>query len=60
MFKTPKQEFTAEFKDLAVKRMRSSQGVGVAYREFAIDGNVEFLLRPYYPSFLARVDALGW
>jgi hypothetical protein len=28
MFKIPKQEYTAQVKDLAVKRVKSGQGVG--------------------------------
>ncbi|MBN8464308.1 MAG: hypothetical protein J0M01_16090 [Dechloromonas sp.] len=33
MFKIPKQEFTAEFKELAVKRVKSGQCVGMVTRE---------------------------
>ena len=29
MFKIPKQEYTAEFKELAVKRVKSGQSIGV-------------------------------
>jgi len=42
MFKIPKQEFTAEFKELAVKRVKSGQGVGMVAREL---GLVEQTLR---------------
>ncbi|MBE7521964.1 MAG: IS3 family transposase [Burkholderiales bacterium] len=42
MFKVPKQEFTAEFKELAVKRVRSGQGVAVVARDL---GLVEQTLR---------------
>jgi hypothetical protein len=28
MFKIPKQEYTAEFKELAVMRVKSGQGIG--------------------------------
>ena len=42
MFKIPKQEYTAEFKELAVKRVRSGQSVGMVAREL---GLVEQTLR---------------
>ena len=42
MFKIPKQEFTAEFKELAVKRVRSGQGIAAVAREL---GLVEQTLR---------------
>ena len=42
MFKIPKQEFTAEFKELAVKRVKSGQSVGLVAREL---GLVEQTLR---------------
>lgn len=42
MFKIPKQEYTAEFKELAVKRVKSGQGVGPVAREL---GLVEQTLR---------------
>ena len=42
MFKIPKQEFTAEFKELAVKRVKSGQSVGLVAREL---GLVERTLR---------------
>jgi putative transposase len=42
MFKIPKQEFTAEFKELAVKRLKSGQSVGLVAREL---GLVEQTLR---------------
>ena len=42
MFKIPKQEFTAEFKELAVKRVKSGQSVGMVAREM---GLVEQALR---------------
>jgi transposase len=42
MFKIPKQEFTAEFKELAVKRVKSGQSVGMVAREL---GLVEQTLR---------------
>ena len=42
MFKIPKQEYTAEFKDLAVKRVRSGETVGTVGRDL---GLVEQTLR---------------
>lgn len=42
MFKIPKQEFTAEFKELAVKRVKAGQSVGMVAREL---GLVEQTLR---------------
>lgn len=35
MFKIPKQEYTAKFKDLAVKRVKDGQGVGAVARSVA-------------------------
>jgi transposase len=34
--KIPKQEFTAEFRELAVKRAKASQGIGAVARELGI------------------------
>ena len=42
MFKIPKQEYTAEFKELTVKRVKAGQGVGPVAREL---GLVEQTLR---------------
>ena len=42
MFKIPRQEYTAEFKELAVKRVRSGQGIAAVAREL---GLVEQTLR---------------
>ncbi len=42
MFKIPKQEYTAEFKELAVKRVRSGETVGAVARDL---GLVEQTLR---------------
>jgi transposase len=42
MFKIPKQEYTAEFKDLAVKRVKSGETVGAVARDL---GLVEQTLR---------------
>jgi transposase len=42
MFKIPKQEYTAEFKELAVKRVNSGQGIAAVARDL---GLVEQTLR---------------
>ena len=42
MFKIPKQEYTAEFKELAVKRVESGQSIGMVAKEL---GLVEQTLR---------------
>ena len=42
ILKIPKKEFTSEFKELAVKRVKSGQSVGMAAREL---GLVELRLR---------------
>jgi len=42
MFKIPKQEYTAEFKELAVKRVRAGQGIAAVARDL---GLVEQTLR---------------
>jgi len=42
MFKIPKQEYTAEFKELAVKRVKSGQSIGAVAKEL---GLVEQTLR---------------
>jgi transposase len=42
MFKIPKQEYTPEFKELAVKRVKSGQGIGPVARDL---GLVEQTLR---------------
>ncbi len=34
--KIPKQEYTAEFKELAVKRVKGGQGIGAVARELGI------------------------
>jgi transposase len=34
--KIPKQEYTAEFRELAVKRVRGGQGIGAVARELGI------------------------
>ena len=42
MFKIPKQEYTVEFKELAVKRVKAGQGIGPVARDL---GLVEQTLR---------------
>ncbi len=42
MFKIPRQEYTAEFKELAVKQVRSGQGIAAVARDL---GLVEQTLR---------------
>lgn len=42
MFKIPKQEYTPEFKELAVKRVNSGQGIGAVAKDL---GLVEQTLR---------------
>jgi len=37
MFKIPKQEFTVEFMELAVKRVKSGQSVGMVARELGLE-----------------------
>jgi transposase len=36
MFKIPKQEYTAEFKELAARRVRSGQGIAAVARELGL------------------------
>ena len=49
MFKIPKQEYTAQFKELAVKRVKSGQGVGAVagslHRELKLLGDAGLLQR---------------
>ena len=40
MFKIPRQEYTAEFKELAVKRVRSGQGIAAVAREFQLQSHL--------------------
>src|SRR5450631_1665221 len=54
MFKIPKQEYTAEFKELAVKRVRSGQGIAAVAREL---GLVEQTLRNWVQA--AKVGKLN-
>lgn len=46
--KIPKQEYTAEFKELAVKRVKAGQGVGSVAREL---GLIEQTLRNWVKAF---------
>lgn len=48
--KIPKQEYIAEFKDLAVKRVRAGQGIGSVAREL---GLVEQTLRNWVKAAAA-------
>lgn len=48
MRKIPKQEYTAEFKELAVKRVKAGQTVGVVAKEL---GLVEQTLRNWVKAF---------
>lgn len=36
MFRIPKQEYTAEFKELAVRRVTDGQGIGPVARELGL------------------------
>lgn len=46
--KIPKQEFTAEFRELAVKRAKAGQGIGAVARELGIS---EQTLRNWVKAF---------
>jgi transposase len=46
--KIPKQEYTAEFKELAVKRVKSGQAVGMVAKEL---GLIEQTLRNWVKAF---------
>ena len=48
MFKIPKQEYTAEFKGLAVKRVNDGEGIAAVAREL---GLVEQTLRNWVKAF---------
>ena len=54
MFKIPKQEYTAEFKELAVKRVKSGQGIGAVAKEL---GLVEQTLRNWVKAAQGRQAA---
>ena len=57
MFKIPKQEYTAEFKELAVKRVRSGQGIALVAREL---GLVEQTLRNWVSAAKAgKLNPVG-
>ncbi len=57
MFKLPKQEYTAEFKELAVKRVKSGETVGAVARDL---GLVEQTLRNWVKAAKAgKVHAPG-
>ena len=48
MKKIPKQEYTAEFKELAVKRVKAGQSIGAVAREL---GLIEQTLRNWVKAF---------
>lgn len=48
--KIPKQEYTAEFKELAVKRVKAGQGIGAVAREL---GLIEQTLRNWVKAAAA-------
>jgi transposase len=57
MFKIPKQEFTAEFKELAVKRVQAGESVGGVARDL---GLVEQTLRNWVKAAKAgKLQAPG-
>jgi len=57
MLKIPRQEYTAEFKELAVKRVRSGQGVAAVAREL---GLVEQTLRNWVSAAKAgKLNSAG-
>jgi transposase len=57
MFKIPKQEYTAEFKELAVKRVQGSEGIAKVAREL---GLVEQTLRNWVKAAKAgRLNLSG-
>jgi transposase len=57
MFKVPRQEYTAQFKELAVKRVKCGQGVGVVAKEL---GLVEQTLRNWVKAAKAgKLNAPG-
>lgn len=57
MFKIPRQEYTPEFKELAVKRVRSGQGIAAVAREL---GLVEQTLRNWVSAAKAgKLNAAG-
>ena len=57
MFKIPRQEYTAEFKELAVKQVRSGRGIAGVAREL---GLVEQTLRNWVSAAKAgKLNAAG-
>jgi transposase len=57
MFKIPKQEYTVQFKELAVKRVKSGQGIGAVAKEL---GLVEQTLRNWVKAAKAgKLNAPG-
>ena len=57
MFKIPKQEYTAEFKELAVKRVKGGQGIGAVAKDL---GLVEQTLRNWVKAARAgKLNAQG-
>ena len=56
MFKIPKQEYTAEFKDLAVKRVKVGEAVGAVARDL---GLVEQTLRNWVKAAKAAGCSAG-
>jgi transposase len=57
MFKIPKQEYTAEFKELAVKRVKGGQGIGAVAKDL---GLVEQTLRNWVKAAKAgKLNAQG-
>ena len=57
MFRMPKQEYAVQFEELAVKRVKSGQGIGAAAKEL---GLVEQTLRNWVKAAKAgKLDAPG-
>jgi transposase len=57
MFKIPKQEYTVEFKELAVKRVKGGQGIGAVAKDL---GLVEQTLRNWVKAAKAgKLNAPG-
>lgn len=46
MFKIPKQEYTAEFKELALRRVKAKQGIGPAANPSQVRRRLGFEPRP--------------
>ncbi len=56
MKKIPKQEYTAEFKGLAVKRVKVGQSIGTVAREL---GLIELALRNWVKAAAGKLNGLG-